>query len=240
MVYPEAGEVVGVGSLIAEDVARDGTVDRRRVRLAVSSPRAAASAVGLESTERAERRARGQIRRYAVVNGCTRLATLTRADQTKDPATMRRDFAAFTRRLRGARPDLRWVRVFERHKSGALHVHVGLSGYIDKGELARLWGHGFVDVRKFRAGGRRESARAAARYLSKYVSKEAVADPGEHRYEVRQGFGARGVRVVSWSWDELLADARSSGYVSGDPVYVWDSATDPAWLGPPVTFAAFA
>ena len=66
-----------------------------------------------------------------------------------------------------------------------------------------------------------------------------MADPGEHRYEVRQGYQARSVTLHAWSWDELVALATSLGYVSGEPTYVWSSATDREWLGPPVTFAAY-
>lgn len=236
-VYPEAGEIVAVGSLIGEDAA-----GRRRV-VRVTRPWPARSS-GIparpESTERAERRARGQIRRYAVRNGCTRLCTLTYAVPVHDPATARRDFAGFSRRLRRARPDVAWVRTFERHQSGAVHVHVALSAYVPKQLLAALWGHGFIDVRKIRvrAGGR-ESARVAARYVAKYVGKDAAATSGDHRYEVREGYQLRKVSVQAWSWAEVLEGARAAGYVSGRPVYVWSSSTDPTWLGPPVIFAAF-
>jgi hypothetical protein len=234
-IYPDAGELVGVSALLEE---RDQG-ERSRVRLAGSSPRAAASESRPESTERAERRARGQIRRYAVVNGCTRLVTLTYADQHDDPVRARRDLSAFTRRLRRAYPDLRWVRVFERHASGMIHVHLAVSRFVPKADLAALWGHGFVDVRKIRSKrGAREDARQAARYVAKYVRKDAWADPGEHRYEVREGYQARRVAVLAWSWAELLA-AASSYQLTGEPAYVWDSATSADWTGPPVRFAAF-
>jgi hypothetical protein len=159
---------------------------------------------------------------------------LTRRDQTHEPSVVRRDFAAFARRLRESYPHLAWVRVLERHQSGALHVHLGLSHYVPKDRLAALWGHGFVDVRKIRAGGGRESARAAARYLSKYVTKSAVAAPGEHRYEVRQGFQPRRVRLFARTVDELLDLAGQ-----GDAGYRWESWRDPTWTGPPSIYAAF-
>jgi hypothetical protein len=121
-----------------------------------------------------------------------------------------------------------------------LHVHVGLSHYVPKAHLADLWGHGFVDVRKIRTKqGGRADARAAARYLSKYVTKEAVADPGEHRYEVRQGFQPRKVQLLARSILELETVTHSAGYVSGEPSYVWWSGLDPDHTGPPVYFAAY-
>jgi hypothetical protein len=233
--YPDAGELVAVGALIAQEESGLRKVD---VLARIGPPSCAVLAP--ESTERAERRARGAIRRYAVANGLTRLATLTYAHQTDDAATVRRDFSGFSRRLRRTYPHLRWVRVFERHQSGMLHVHVGLSGYVPKSALADLWGHGFVDVRKIRTkGGGREDARAAARYLSKYVAKDAVADVGEHRYEIRQGFQPRKVRMLARSVLELEQLALAAGYVSGEPSYVWWSAQDPDHTGPPVYFAAY-
>lgn len=236
VVYPDAGEVVAVGALIAQEESGLRKVD---VPARIARP-SSAPVPALESTERAERRAKGAIRRYAVANGTTRLLTLTYATQTDDAVQVRRDFAGFARRLRRTYPHLRWVRVLERHASGMLHVHVALSHYVPKFALADLWGHGFVDVRKVRTkGGARSDARAAARYLSKYVSKDAVADRGEHRYELRQGFQPRKVRMLARSILELEALALGAGYVSGEPSYVWWSGNDPDHTGPPVYFAAY-
>lgn len=233
--YPTAGEVVAVGALIAQEESGLRKID---VPARITRPQSTEPLP--ESTERAERRARSAIRRYGVANGVTRLLTLTYANQTDDTAQVRRDFAGFSRRLRREYPDLRWVRVFERHQSGMLHVHVGLSRYVPKPALARLWSYGFVDVRKIRTkGGGREDARAAARYLSKYVVKDAVADPGEHRYELRQGYQPARVRMLARTLLELDELVQGAGYVSGEPSYVWWSDQDPDHTGPPVYFASY-
>jgi hypothetical protein len=134
-----------------------------------------------------------------------------------------------------------WARVFERHRSGALHVHfIASRGFGDERRtraLARLWGHGFVDARRLgRPGeGRRERARSAARYAAKYVGKDAVAGFGRHSYEVRQGFQPEAVRLEAATdreaWTQLVR--LMWGEVPG---YEWSSAGDTSWRGPPVRF----
>jgi hypothetical protein len=170
-----------------------------------------------------------------VANGCTRLLTLTCADQTADRATMVRRVAAFGRLLGEGRPQLAFAWVLERHQSGALHAHLALSEYVHYRTLRRLWVHGIVDVRKIRAGGGRESARQAGRYLAKYVSKSPVASEHQHRYDVRQGFQPVAVRVAGFDarevWRELVA-----GMGGELPAYTWESGTATDWTGPPVTF----
>jgi hypothetical protein len=185
-----------------------------------------------------------------LANGLTRLVTLTyRPPQPTDPRVVLRDVQAFQRRLSEAFPRVVWARVFERHKSGALHVHLiastGLpSDAVERRtrRLARLWGHGFVDV-----GGRfgrpgdsgRERARAAARYAAKYVAKGLEeAQLGQHSYEVRQGFQPVAVKVRAWTAGELRLGL--IGEAGGEvPVYEWDSAALADWRGPPVAWLSW-
>jgi hypothetical protein len=151
-----------------------------------------------------------------------------------------RDVQAFQRALGAAYPSLAWVRVFERHKSGALHVHVIASGPVPKLRLARLWGHGFVDARRLGRPGEsaRAMARSGARYAAKYIGKNAIADSGDHRYEVRQGFQPVARRVQGWTDAEVWTDlVRAMG---GElPAYEWESSTATDWRGPPVRFLAW-
>jgi hypothetical protein len=126
--------------------------------------------------------------------------------------------------------------VLERHRDGHLHVHAGLSRYVDKRELGELWGHGFVDVRKLRTKrGGREDARAAARYLAKYATKSREADPGEHGYEVAQGHSPAVARMRAWDREDGWALA--VGAMGGEvPSYEWASGDSEDWTGPPVAF----
>jgi len=180
-----------------------------------------------------------------VANGCTRLATFTYRDGTHDRAQVVRDWRRFARLLRARWPELAWVRVLELHPSGhGYHVHAGLNrGFPNERRdraLARLWGHGFVDLRKLRGKqGGREDARAAARYLAKYATKDVDDQaPGEHGYEVAQGFQPESVRLRAWDRDGALAEAiRAMG---GEvPGYVWDSRSVMDWTGPPVLFVSW-
>lgn len=192
--------------------------------------------------ERAARRARGRVRRYALANGCSRLLTLTyRPPQPTDPDVVLRDVQAFQRRLGAAYPRVAWVRVFERHRSGALHVHLIASAPIRKAHLAALWGHGFVDGRRLGKPGQggRDRARAGARYAAKYIGKGSVAGFGRHSYEVREGFQPVAVRVREWTGTEAwTAAVRLAG---GEvPKYEWSSSSIEAWRGPPAVFLAWA
>jgi hypothetical protein len=83
------------------------------------------------------------------------------------------------------------VLVPEFHADDHVHLHLLLGTWLSKDRAAALWGHGFVDLRKFRAegGGAREAARKAAGYAGKYVAKSMDrAEAHRHRYEVAEGF----------------------------------------------------
>lgn len=193
-----------------------------------------------ENRARASRRAKGRVRRYSIANRCTRLATFTYRESPLGSQQVKSDWARFARELKGRYPELAWVRVLELGElHGRLHVHAGLSRFIPKPELARLWGHGFVDVRKLRTKrGGKEDARAAARYLAKYATKAALAEPGEHAYEVAQGHQPEAVRVRGWEPDQLWRQL--VGDMDGEvPSYEWSSSSDQFWRGPPVTYLAW-
>jgi hypothetical protein len=190
-----------------------------------------------ENRERATRRANSRVRRYAVANGCDRLAVLTFAEGRFDRAEVVRLCAAFERRARRELPELAWIRTFEWHPEGhGLHVNYVVNRFVDQRGLQRLWGHGHVWIERFKGNGsRRENARAAARYAAKYIAKSPVADAGQHRYEVAQGFQPATVRVRAYGRGVAVwAACRALG--SEAPAYLWDSASDREWRGPPAIF----
>jgi hypothetical protein len=207
-----------------------------------------------ECRERTVRRAKGRARRYATANRATHLWTFTyRPDpdghrpQLDRPADRRRvklDWARFARILP---PGTAWLRTLEGHKDGSIHVHAAMTyGRGDERRtraLAALWGHGFVDEAKVRPTrpGQRERARAVARYVVKYAVKAIEAgdlEPGEHAYEVAQGFGPVAVRLRAWTRAEARREA--IGTMGGEvPAYEWESDECATWTGPPVTFLAW-
>jgi len=185
------------------------------------------------------------MRRFAVRNGLAWLVTATyRPPQPTDPDVVLRDCHAFQRRLAAARPGLVWVRVFERHASGTLHVHYLTNGphgrERETREIAGIWGHGFVDARRIKArrGGAREAARAAARYGAKYLGKGAATGFGRHSYEVREGYQETPRTVAGWTRDQAWAAVVAS--MGGEvPAYEWQSVMEPGWRGPPVEFLSW-
>jgi hypothetical protein len=190
-----------------------------------------------DNRDRAARRARSKVRRYSTVNQLSWLVTLTyRPPQPTDPVIVLADVQAFQRRLEVAHPALVWLRVFELHRSGALHVHFLTNGPHGAERrtraIAGLWGHGFVDARRFGNGGRGGSRRAA-RYASKYVSKGAVAGFGRHSYEVRQGYQPLFTTRPAYSLD--AAWRMAVGTMGGEvPSFEWRSSSVDDWHGPPV------
>lgn len=234
------------GSVLSREGEPSRAFHRRRVAAesgaGPQASRIADEASAAERLERANRRARGQVRRYCTANAVQRLLTLTyRPPQPVDVAVVRRDVTRFLRRLRADRPDLAYVWTLERHRSGALHVHVGLGSSgtkLSAERLAWLWGHGFIDIRKIRVKGRRASARVVAVYLAKYVTKESARADGGHRYDVREGRQPEVARAATTALAEGLAQLMrlAGGEV---PAYVWTSGELVDWRGPPVAFVSW-
>jgi len=127
-----------------------------------------------------------------------RLVTLTYARAPAARAVVVEHLRRFFERLKKRFGRRALVAVIEVGKRGdRLHVHLALNFYVPKAELARLWGHGFVDIRKSLRGRGQWRHRDLAGYLAKYVAKtlDAEAEDGpkqraerEHRYLVAQGF----------------------------------------------------
>jgi hypothetical protein len=230
--YPEAGE--GGGSLAVGRgafVPRGGRPD---------SERAAAEA---------GRRARAKLRRYCAANGLNRLGTLTyRGEGCHEPAQLRVDVAAFFRELRagigeGAIP---YVWVPQWHPGGhGLHVHFAVGRYVPRRLIERGWERGFVHIKLLSGlpvgSGRRAEARLAARYLARYVGRDADDErrpQGLHRYEVAQGFQPGKIECYGPSAEQAIASA--SRVMGAAPERVWLSSPTEGWRGPPACWAQWA
>lgn len=230
--YPGAGE--GGGCFVAQGRPRGsgGRADPERAR------------------REAARRARARMRRYCAANRLNRLGTLTyRGQGCHDQAQVRADLGVFFRRLRQATgQQLPYAWVPEWHKSGhGLHAHFAVGRFIPRGVIADAWGHGFVHIKLLgnlpSAGGdvALREARAAAGYLSKYVSK-SFDEPrlaSRHRYDVAQGFQPTKVIVRAPTRRDVLGEASALfGGVWPDVVWTSDEAED--WQGPPAVWAQWA
>jgi len=120
-------------------------------------------------------------------------------------------------------------------------VHFAVGRYIRRSVIERAWGHGFVHIKLLGdlgvGAGALHEARAAARYLSKYVTKDLDGHSGLHRYEVAQGFQPTFVRFGGVTAESVLNQA--SGVMQAEPEVVWRSS-EADWEGPPAVWAAWA
>lgn len=229
-VYPEAGEAGG-GYLRP-------TVRRKERPELKAGPSGESSRSALESAARSARR----VRRYCAANRLTVMGTLTYAGEgCHDPAQIRADLGDFFRGLRAERGGkaFPYVWVPEWHKTDhGLHAHFGVNRRMPVRMIRDVWGHGhvFMTQRTGRpsGGGPLAEARHAARYLSKYLSKDVDnrAIPWKHRYDVAQGFEPRCLRVEGWSREEAinLAIAEMGGEL---PAHTWTSDQTDGWEAAP-------
>lgn len=234
--YPSAGEA-------------GGSFHSSLRRVALCVPGAAVNPD--RSRAEAARRAGVKVRRYCAANGLDRMGTLTYAGEgCHDPHAVRADVGIFFRRLRDALggDPFAYLWVPEWHPGGhGLHLHYAMGRFVPRSTLAEAWGRGFVHIKRFTnlpsGSGSLRRSRAAARYLSKYVSKSFDATPGRerpaglHRYEVAEGFQPPGLRLCGRSAGEVLAQASE---VMGDrPSALWWSNDAPRWEGPPAYWFAW-
>lgn len=199
----------------------------------------------------AARRARGKVRRYCAANGLSRLGTLTYAGEgVFDPVEVRRHVAVFFRDLRSALGGRRlpYLWVPEWHKTHGLHLHFGLGQYVDYRLIRATWGRGIIHIKRLSnlpvGSGELAASRAAAGYLSKYVTKsfDDTEHPrilGRHRYDVAQGFQPQATRFRGVSSGQVLGQAVE---VMGgrQPAISWSSDGVEGWRAPPAVWFAWA
>ena len=199
------------------------------------------------SRAEAGRRARTKVRRYCAANRLNRLGTLTYAGTgCHDPRQARADAGEFFRALRAqlGGEALPYLWVPEWHPGGhGLHLHFAVGRYIKRSAIKAAWGRGFVHIKLLgdlpTGSGRLEESRLAARYLGKYVTKDAEQGwDGLHRYEVAQGFQPRRVGFTATTGHDALA--QMSSQMARRPEYVWWSSETEDWQGPPAVWASWA
>ncbi|MFC8504137.1 hypothetical protein ACFUC1_17390 [Pedococcus sp. NPDC057267] len=227
--YPDAGEA---GGSLQYPV-------RRRPSFGPGDPERAKAEAG--------RRARTKVRRYCAANRLNRLGTLTYAGKgCHDPKQARADAGEFFRALRAelGGEALPYLWVPEWHPGGhGLHLHFAVGRYIKRSAIERAWGRGFVHIKLLgdlpTGSGRLEEARLAARYLGKYVTKDADQGwEGLHRYEVAQGFQPARVSIIASTGRDTIAQLAEQ--MARPPDYVWWSSETQDWQGPPAVWVSWA
>jgi len=219
---------------------------------------------GAGDRERSERsavqRARTVIRRWCVQNKADRGLTLTTRPECHvyDMGEAWRLIDTLRRSLREHGMDCMLI-VPERCKGGQIHFHGAIPGWLDQKLLERLWGHGFVWIKKPsvpKGTPARVRSRVMAGYLSKYLGKSfgegapaegdgvsLAGDPAPKgspvgfngkRYTTSRGTAIRKVSTrCSSMFNAYDAGCRSLGV--GSMVMVWTSAESEDWTGPPTS-----
>ena len=138
-------------------------------------------------------RARQNVRRIIWCNQgqYTKFLTLTYAKSVLDQKKVKHDITMFVKAMRRLGYDMKYLYVLEHQKerglkednAGSLHVHmvVFIDKFIPINDIKRCWKHGTFDINKI------ENVRNLAAYISKYITKETVADFGCRCYSCSLG-----------------------------------------------------
>lgn len=207
----------------------------RRVRPDPSKPR------DDESIERSQRRAKTAVRLTVTELAPTALVTFT----TREVITLDQllwCWGHFTRSLRRAGFDFEYVAVPERHPSNPdhLHLHVAYRGRTPFNVLRRLWhvalealhgrvvrcilrgkeSPGNIDVQAIKSRDNLRRIRKIARYVSKYITKDLIAEFNRRRYWPSKGIDLPAAQAF-WLGSLSMGDAiREACIMVGE----WDHA----------------
>ena len=113
--------------------------------------------------------------------------TLTYAENVTDSKRVYRDYKAFMKKLRRHYGHVEYISVLEPQKRGAWHIHALFKSesdeyfYIASKHLEKLWGKGFVKVKKLR-----QSDNIAA-YVTAYLTDLKVEDDGKSSKKIEKG-----------------------------------------------------
>lgn len=192
-----------------------------------------------ESIERSQRRAKIGVRLAVTELAPTALVTFT----TRQVITLDQllwVWAHFTRSLRASGIEFEYVAVPERHPSNPdhLHIHAAYRGQTNFGVLRRLWhvalealhgrkvkcilrgkeSPGNIDVQTVKARDSIRRIRKIARYVSKYITKDLIAEFNRRRYWPSKGINPQSAQVY-WLNSLSMADAiREACIIVGE----WD------------------
>lgn len=200
------------------------------------------------------------IRRWCVQNKVDRGLTLTTRPEAH-VYDMREAWGLIDTLRRGLREHGQdcVLLVPERCENGQIHFHGAIPGWLDQKLLERLWGHGFVWIKKPKVPKgtpARQRSRVLAGYLSKYLGKSfgegspadgpaGGADGGAvpkgspvgfngKRYSTSRGTAVRKVNRQCSSIRNAY-DAACDVLDVQSLVMVWTSAEADDWTGPPTS-----
>ena len=121
----------------------------------------------------------------------TKFLTLTYRETMLDVKKVGRDVTTFVQAMRRKGYDMKYLYVLEHQKErgekedndGSLHIHmvVFIDRFIPVAVLGECWKHGIFDIKKI------EHVQNLAAYISKYITKETIADFGCRCYSCSLG-----------------------------------------------------
>lgn len=180
-----------------------------------------------ESIERSQRRAKTTVRLLATELAPTALVTFT-TRQVLTLDQLLECWQHFTRSMRLAGYDFEYVAVPERHPKNPihLHLHAAYRGRTPFGVMRRFWhmaleslhgrrvsrvlrgsdSPGNIDVQPIKSGSAIKRCRKIARYISKYITKDLIAEFNRRRYWPSKGINLADAKVF-WLDSLSMVDA---------------------------------
>jgi hypothetical protein len=169
-----------------------------------------------ESIERSQRRAKTQVRLLATELAPSALVTFT----TREILTVNELLECwqhFTRSMRMAGMEFKAIAVPERHPTNPdhFHLHAAYRGRTPFGLMRRFWhialearhgrrvnkvmrgahSPGNIDVQNLKAGSQIKRCRKIAKYISKYITKDLIAEFNRRRYWPSKGICLEDAKV---------------------------------------------
>jgi len=181
-----------------------------------------------ESLERSQRRAKINCRLHVTELAPTALVTFT-TRQVIPLDTLLKVWQYFTRLLRQAGIDFEYVCVPERHPSNRdhFHLHAAYRGRTPFSAMRRLWhialeqvlagrkvmrvlagkeSPGNIDVQTIKSRDPLKRVRKIAKYVSKYITKDLIAEFNRRRYWPSKGINVEDAKVF---WLSSLSQAEA-------------------------------
>ena len=124
-----------------------------------------------------------------------RWVTLTYADNMTDPKRLYEDFKKFNMRMRYKGFKYEYIVCMEPQGRGAWHAHLVMifedkAPYINNREMATIWGHGFVTIKKL------EDVDNVGAYLTAYLGDMDISDFFKLSDDEQNGIRLFGIKEV--------------------------------------------
>lgn len=128
-------------------------------------------------------KARKKLINYCYANpNLNKFLTLTYSSFINKLSQSNNLFNNFNVKIRNLFPNYKYIAVPEYQKSGRLHYHLlNNLPYIPKEKIAKLWGNGYIDVRRL------DNKKNIPIYVGKYISKEIIVrEKGKKKFFTSQ------------------------------------------------------